>query len=147
MPALPAPERRGQKITDRPGRRATLLVDTDELDVSEFFYGPGERGANPHVHHAHADAFLVVEGELALTVGDGGSALAAGTFALLPPDVVHGFDNDGAGSTLVYNFHVPASGFADYLRGRNPDFDQHDPPADGGADPASAVVVRLSEGG
>jgi len=40
---------------------------------------------------------------------------------------------------------MPSSGFADYLRGRNPEFDQHDPPADGGADPASAVAVRLSE--
>jgi hypothetical protein len=38
---------------------------------------------------------------------------------------------------------MPASGFADYLRGRNPGFDQHDPPADGGADPASIVAVRL----
>jgi hypothetical protein len=56
---------------------------------------------------------------------------------------VHGFDNDGDERMLVYNFHMPASGFVDYLRGRNPDFDQHDPPADGGADPASAIVVRL----
>jgi hypothetical protein len=39
---------------------------------------------------------------------------------------------------------MPASGFADYLRGENPDFDQHDPPADGGVDPAAIVAVRLS---
>jgi quercetin dioxygenase-like cupin family protein len=137
----------GEKITDRPERRATVLLDADELVVSEFFYGPGERGAQPHVHHDHADAFLVVEGELALTVGDGRVTIPAGTFALLPPNVVHGFDNDGAGSMLVYNFHLPASGFADYLRGRNPGFDQHDPPADGGADPASAILARLPEVG
>jgi quercetin dioxygenase-like cupin family protein len=137
----------GEKITDRPERRATVLLDADELVVSEFLYGPGERGAQPHVHHDHADAFLVVEGELALTVGDGRVTIPAGTFALLPPNVVHGFDNDGAGSMLVYNFHLPASGFADYLRGRNPGFDQHDPPADGGADPASAILARLPEVG
>jgi quercetin dioxygenase-like cupin family protein len=137
----------GEKISDRPERRSTLLVDTDELTVTEFFYGPGERGAQPHVHHTHADAFLVVEGELMLAVGRGSLRAPAGTFVLFPPDVVHGFDNDGAESALFYNFHMPASGFADYMRGRNPDFDQHDPPADGGADPASAIAVRLTEVG
>ena len=124
-------------------RRATLLADTDELTVTEFFYGPGERGPQPHVHHHHADAFLVVDGELTLTIGSESLRAPAGTLVVFPPDVVHGFDNDGAESALFYNFHMPASGFADYMRGRNPDFDQHDPPADGGADPASAIVVRL----
>jgi quercetin dioxygenase-like cupin family protein len=134
----------GERITDRPGRRATVLVDADEVVISEFLYGPGERGAKPHVHRHHADAFLVVEGELTLTVGDGSLVAPAGTLVVLPPNVVHGFDNDGEESMLAYNFHLPASGFADYLRGRNPEFDQHDPPADGGTDPASAIAVRLS---
>ena len=124
-------------------RRATLLVDTDELTVTEFFYGPGERGARPHVHHRHADGFLVVEGELTVAVGSGSLRAAAGTLVILPPDVVHGFDNDSAESALFYNFHMPASGFADYMRGRNPDFDQHEPPAGGRADPASAIAVCL----
>jgi mannose-6-phosphate isomerase-like protein (cupin superfamily) len=137
----------GEKISDRPERRSTLLVDTDELTVTEFFYGPGERGAQPHVHHDHADAFFVAEGELTLTVGSGSLRTPAETFVLFPPDVVHGFDNDGSENALFYNFHMPASGFADYMRGRNPGFDQHDPPADGGADPASAIAVRLSETG
>jgi mannose-6-phosphate isomerase-like protein (cupin superfamily) len=125
-------------------RRATLLVDTDELTVTEFFYGPAQRGAQPHVHHHHADAFLVVEGEISMTIGDGSLRAPAETLVVLPPDVVHGFDNDGEQNMVAYNFHMPASGFADYLRGRNPDFDQHDPPAGGGADPASAIAVRLS---
>jgi quercetin dioxygenase-like cupin family protein len=132
-----------EKITDRPERRATVLVDADELVLSEFFYDPGERGAQPHVHREHADAFLVLDGELGLTVGDGRINVPAGSLALLPPNVVHGFDNDGAESMLVYNLHLPAAGFAEYLRGRNPDFDQYDPPTDGGADPASAILVRF----
>jgi quercetin dioxygenase-like cupin family protein len=134
----------GERITDRPRRRATLLVEADEVVVSEFFYGPGERGAKPHVHHHHADAFLVVEGEISMTIGASLLRAPAETLVVLPPNVVHGFDNDGMEHMLAYNFHMPASGFADYLRGRNPDFDQHDPPADGGADPASAIAVRLS---
>jgi mannose-6-phosphate isomerase-like protein (cupin superfamily) len=133
----------GEKISERPVRRSTLLLDADELTVTEFFYGPGERGAQRHVHHHHADAFFVVEGELTMAVGSGSLRAPAGTLVVFPPDVVHGFDNDGAESALFYNLHMPASGFGDYLRGQNPDFDQHDPPADGGADPASAVATRF----
>ncbi len=125
-------------------RRATLLVDADELTVTEFFYGPGERGAQPHVHHQHSDAFFVLEGELTFSMREPVRG-PAGTLVVFPPNVVHGFDNDGAESALFYNLHMPATGFGEYLRGRNPDFDQHDPPADGGADPSSAVLVRLSE--
>lgn len=125
-------------------RRATLLLDTDELTVTEFFYGPGERGAKPHIHHHHADGFLVLEGELTVAFRGGPLRVPAGTLVIIPPEVVHSFDNDGAENALFYNLHMPSSGFGDYLRGRNPDFDQHDPPSDGGADPASVVAVRLS---
>jgi quercetin dioxygenase-like cupin family protein len=157
VPAPPAPEREqsagagfagagaghGETITDRPGRRATLLIDADELTVSEFFYGPGERGAKPHIHHHHADGFLVVEGEFTFTFRDGSFAIPAGTFLVIPPGVVHGFDNDGTANARCFNLHAPSMGFGDYLRGQNPDFDQHDPPEDGGADPASVITVRL----
>lgn len=125
-------------------RRATLLLDTDELTVTEFFYGPGERGAEPHIHHHHADGFLVLEGELTVIFRSGPLRAPAETLVIIPPEVVHSFDNDGAENALFYNLHMPASGFGDYLRGRNPDFDQHDPPDNGGADPASVVAVRLS---
>jgi quercetin dioxygenase-like cupin family protein len=133
----------GEAITDRPGRRATVLLDADEFIVSEFAYGPGERGAEPHVHHQHADGFLVVEGEFTFTLSSGPQAIPAGTFLFLPPDVVHGFDNTSAAAARCFNFHAPSSGFGDYLRGRNPGFDQHDPPADG-VEPGSAIAVKLS---
>jgi quercetin dioxygenase-like cupin family protein len=134
----------GERITDRPGRRATVLVDADDLIVSEFAYGPGERGAAPHVHHDHGDAFLVVEGEFTFTTRDGPVAIPAGTMALMPPDAVHGFDNSSDAPARCFNFHMPSSGFGDYLRGRNPGFDQHDPPADGAGTPP-VVVARLSQ--
>jgi quercetin dioxygenase-like cupin family protein len=134
----------GEKLADQPERRSTILVDADELTLAEFMRGPGVRGAEPHVHHHHADAFLVREGELTVTVGSEKLRASSGTLVVCPPNVIHGFDNDGSECALFYNLHLPASGFADYLRGRNPDFDQHDPPADGGADPSTAIVVRLS---
>jgi quercetin dioxygenase-like cupin family protein len=133
----------GETITNRPGRRATVLVETDEIIISEFDYGAGERGAEPHVHHQHADGFLVVDGEFTFHFRDGSRALPSGTLLFMPPNVVHGFDNVGSADARAFNFHAPASGFGDYLRGRNPGFDQFDPPEDG-AEPRSAIAVRLS---
>jgi quercetin dioxygenase-like cupin family protein len=136
----------GDTITNRPPvRRATVLVETEELTISEFDYGPGERGAQPHVHREHADAFLVVEGEFTFHLRDASRALPAGTLVVFPPGVVHGFDNDSGAHARCFNFHMPSFGFADYMRGKNPDFDQFDPPEDGGLDPAAVVVARLSE--
>ena len=134
----------GDKITDRPERKATVLVETKELTISEFDYGPGERGAQRHVHRQHADAFLVLEGEFTFHLRDGSRSLGAGTLVVFPPGVVHGFDNDSSGHTRAFNFHMPSFGFADYMRGRNPDFDQFDPPDDGGLDPSHVVTAKLS---
>jgi quercetin dioxygenase-like cupin family protein len=134
----------GDKITDRPERRATVLVESEEITISEFDYGPGERGAPPHVHREHADGFLVVEGEFTFHFRDGSRSLPAGTLLVIPPGVVHGFDNDSAAHARCFNVHLPSFGFADYMRGRNPDFDQFDPP-DSGVDPSSIVLVRLSQ--
>jgi quercetin dioxygenase-like cupin family protein len=135
--------REGESITNLPNRRATVLVETDELTISEFDYGPGERGAKLHVHREHADGFLVLDGEFTFHFRDGSRALPGGTLLVIPPGVVHGFDNDGDVYARCFNFHVPSLGFADYMRGRNPDFDQHEPPEDGGADPAAAAIVGL----
>lgn len=134
----------GDRITDRPERRATVLVETDELTISEFHYGAGERGAPPHVHRAHADAFLIVEGEFTFHLRDGSRSLGAGTLVVFPPGVVHGFDNDSNAHARAFNFHTPSFGFAAYMRGRNPGFDQFDPPEDGSLDPSAVVIARLS---
>jgi mannose-6-phosphate isomerase-like protein (cupin superfamily) len=132
-------------VNDRPEHLVSLVVDTEELAVTESVYGSGERGPPPHVHHRHADGFLVVEGELTFTLRDGSFRAPAGTFVLVPPDVVHSFETIEGGSARFLNFHAPSCGFGEYLRGRNPGFDQHDPPADGDADPATVVVTRLDD--
>ena len=136
----------GETVTDRPGRRVTLLVDTEHLTLTEFDYGPGQRGASPHVHSDHSDVFLVVEGEVEITFEDGPLRAPAGTFVLIPPDVVHSFDNASDVPARFFNVHAPACGFGGYLRGRNPDFDQHVPPPGGGLDPGNAVVVAFGAG-
>jgi quercetin dioxygenase-like cupin family protein len=135
----------GDTITDRPDRRVTVLVETAELTVSEFHYGPGQRGAQRHVHREHADAFLVLEGELTFHLRDDSRTLPAGTLVVVPPGLVHGFDSGSDAFMRCFNLHMPSLGFADYMRGRNPGFDQFDPPEDGGEDPATLVTARLSD--
>ena len=134
------PDTTGEAITDRPGRRVTLLADTEELALTDFEYGPGELGASPHVHREHSDVFLVLEGELEITFESGPLRVSAGTLVLIPHGVVHSFGNTSDAAARFLNIHAPSCGFGDYLRGQNPGFDQHEPPPDGGVDPASVVV-------
>jgi quercetin dioxygenase-like cupin family protein len=136
----------GDTITDRPGRRATVLVESRNITISEFDYGPGERGAKPHVHREHTDGFFVVEGEFTFHFRDGSRGLPAGTLLVIPPGVVHGFDNDGDARARCFNFHFPSFGFADYMRGKNPDFDQFEPPEDGGLSPDDVFIVPVELG-
>ena len=122
-------------------REIRILVDDPALDMTWSRFGPHEPGADPHVHHEHVDAFYVLEGELTFAVGPDGERVQAGpgTAVLVPPRVVHAFDNASDGTTTWLNFHAPSTGFAAFLRGEGA-FDSADPPADGGR-PAAEVVI------
>jgi hypothetical protein len=61
---------------------------------------------------------------------------------VVPPNVAHGFSNEGEVMARFVNLHAPSCGFGEYMRGR-PGFDQHEPPSDGGLDPAAVVVRTL----
>jgi quercetin dioxygenase-like cupin family protein len=137
----------GEAVTDRPEREIRILGELDELIVSWFRYEPGQKGPDPHVHHHHSDAFYVLEGEVEFTLGPQLRTLTAGPGALAaaPPDVVHTFRNASDSTAIFLNLHVPSLGFGDYMRGRNPAFDQHEPPADGGRPFEDAVFTRLDE--
>jgi mannose-6-phosphate isomerase-like protein (cupin superfamily) len=134
----------GEAITNRPNRRVTLLADSAEAGVTESVYGPGERGPDLHVHREHTDSWLVLEGALTFELRGGDRfEAAAGTLVVVPPLVSHAFGNDREEPARFLNLHTPSCGFGAYLHGRNPGFDQHEPPPDGGADPASVLVRRL----
>ena len=68
-----------------------------------------------------------------------------GTLAAAPPNVVHTFRNASDATAIFLNLHVPSLGFGDYMRGRNPAFDQHEPPPDGGRPLADAVLSGPGE--
>jgi quercetin dioxygenase-like cupin family protein len=132
----------GETITDRPAKTVRILTSHDLADVTWSRYEAGERGPDPHVHRHHTDSFYVLEGELEFGVGPEVTPVRApaGTFVLVPELVVHTFGNESGATATYLNFHAPSGGFASYLRKEDADFDNEDPPADGGR-AAEAVVV------
>ena len=109
-----------------------------------FRYEAGEEGPDPHVHLHHTDAFYVLDGELELSLGPDLQTVAAqpGTLAAAPPNVVHTFRNASDTTAIFLNLHAPSLGFGNEIRGRrDPGFDQHEPPADGGRPFADAVLT------
>src|SRR4051794_28291071 len=140
---LLVPPGEGEVVTDRPERTIRILGELDELILSWFRYEPGEKGPDAHVHHEHTDAFYVLEGEVELSLGPELQTVTArpGMLAAAPPDVVHTFRNTSDATAIFLNLHVPSLGFGDHMRGRNPSFDQHDPPADGGRPFTDAIFT------
>ena len=130
-------------VGDTANRRVEILCDHERLVATWTRFGPGQDGASAHVHHTHSDLFFVLVGELTLLLGPEREerALPAGTLVFAPPLVVHGFRNAADAELQYLNFHAPAAGFADFLRGVAPGFDQYEPPADGGRPAADALIV------
>ena len=131
------------------GERLRIKAARPEIVVTESRYDPGRRGPDPHVHREHIDSFWVLEGRLAFTLGPDGDEVeaGAGSFALVPPNVVHTFRNPGAEDARFLNFHAPGMGFDTYLRsGFKIPYDQHDPPADGGRSPSEVILLSPGAG-
>jgi mannose-6-phosphate isomerase-like protein (cupin superfamily) len=134
-----------QPLANRPRRALRILFSHEQLDATWSVFEGGERGAEPHVHREHVDAFYVVEGELTFRIGPSLEPVRAGPgqFVKVPPGVVHAFDNDSDSVARWLNFHGPSTGFADYLRGERDGFDSFDPPRTEGSIPGSSSSRRL----
>ena len=146
----------GETITDREARSLLIKAAHELIDVTETRYGPGERGPDPHVHMAHADAFYVLEGELAFGLGPGGAEQVRApsrTLVLVPAGLVHTFANEGSVDARFLNIHAPSARFAESLRVRRDGgeydgarYDSFEPPADGGRPVSDAVVRSAGQG-
>jgi mannose-6-phosphate isomerase-like protein (cupin superfamily) len=131
--------------------RETLHIKAGrpEIVVTESRYAPGGRGPEPHIHRHHVDAFWILEGRLAFPLGPDGDEVEAraGSFVLVPPQVVHTFRNPGPDEARYLNFHAPGMGFETYLRsGYRIPYDQVDPPTDGGGPPSEVILRAAGEG-
>jgi mannose-6-phosphate isomerase-like protein (cupin superfamily) len=138
----------GEAIVDTAQRELRILSDHDWLNMTWTRHAAGERGAEPHIHRRHTDAFYVLEGEMTVRLGPDLEEVvgSAGTLVVIPPGVVHGFDNESAGEVRFLNMHAPGGGFVEYLRKQREGFDSFDPPADGGRPATEALVIPPAEG-
>jgi mannose-6-phosphate isomerase-like protein (cupin superfamily) len=126
---------------------ALIKAGRDELVLTEFNYAPGQDGPQRHIHRHHADGFYVLEGRLGITLDEEELVLEPGGFVLIPPEVIHTFRNPADEPGRYLNLHAPGLGFDEYLRGRNPDFDQeYDVPPGSGRPTSEAVVLQPGEG-
>jgi quercetin dioxygenase-like cupin family protein len=76
------------------------------LSVMQVVSLPG--GATPlHVHHAEAEAFYLLEGEMTYQAGEDIFVLRTGSFVYLPKDVPHRFRIRGTTPTKFLAFGTP----------------------------------------
>jgi quercetin dioxygenase-like cupin family protein len=141
----------GEVLSDAP-RPSRIKAARDELLLLEVSSPAGSRGASPHIHREHADAFYVIEGELLSHVAGGQHRLTAGSFVLAPPGLVHGFEVGPDGARYL-NFHTPGVAYAKLARARRDgvefdpaDGDSFSPPDDGGLPAAEGVLHHADEG-
>jgi len=74
--------------------------------VSEWWLEPHTRGPGAH-SHPEDDAFYVLAGTISVLVGDDWVEASAGSFVLVPGNVVHDFENRGAKRAGVLNVSTP----------------------------------------
>jgi mannose-6-phosphate isomerase-like protein (cupin superfamily) len=95
--------------------KATGEETNDSFYLGEVVVQPGFPGPPPHIHERLHDMFYVLDGTLTMRLGDETTELPAGSFACVPPGVVHTFSNPGERPVRVLNFNTPA-GWENYMR-------------------------------
>ncbi len=83
--------------------------------LAESTLSPGFAGPPPHRHRELHDMFYVLEGTLTLRLADREIEAGPGSFACVPPGVVHTFRNDSDAPVRLLNFNTPA-GWENYMR-------------------------------
>jgi quercetin dioxygenase-like cupin family protein len=142
----------GEVLVDEPIRWSTIKAARDELLLTESSYPADARGARPHIHRQHADAFYVLDGVLVFRVATEHHTLTPGSLVLAPPGIVHGFDIGPDGARHL-NIHAPGHWFAKLSRARRDgvamdaaEGDTFAPPEDGGLPAVDGVVLGPEEG-
>ena len=96
-----------------------LLAGADTTDgrlaLLQATLEPDTEGPKAHLHRTVVDMFFVLEGALTVRLGDDELELPAGSFAAVPPGVVHTFANRSEHLVRFLNLSVPG-GFEKYLR-------------------------------
>lgn len=86
------------------GRPASEAWIGDGIDAEEIGIAQRSEAVAEHVHDSHVQSFYVLEGELALSVGDRELRAAAGTWVQVPAGVPHAVED---GSARYLDIHTP----------------------------------------
>jgi quercetin dioxygenase-like cupin family protein len=95
--------------------KATADDTGGSLYLGEATIAPGFPGPPPHTHERLHDMFYVLEGTLTMRIGDETKELVPGSFACVPPGIVHTFSNASDEPVRFLNFNTPA-GWENYMR-------------------------------
>jgi mannose-6-phosphate isomerase-like protein (cupin superfamily) len=97
---------------------ATFKADGAETEkqysISEWWLEPHTKGPGAHSHHED-DVFYILAGTMSMRVGVEWIDARAGSFILVPGNVVHDFENRGSERAGMLNVSAPG------------DFEQHMP--------------------
>lgn len=83
------------RSADSPSQMSVMLVEV-----------PAGGAVPPHTHAREEEGYFVLEGALALTVGDRTETLAPGDFGHVPPRTVHAYANPGPSTVRFLAFTV-----------------------------------------
>lgn len=79
---------------------------SDAYSISEWWLEPNTKGPGAH-SHPEDDVFYVLEGSMAVLVGDHWVEAAKGSFVLVPGGVTHDFENRSGARAGVLNVSSP----------------------------------------
>jgi mannose-6-phosphate isomerase-like protein (cupin superfamily) len=82
--------------------------DTSRFNLAIITIAPGHSGPEPHSHEDEDDTFFLLDGELTFTVENETLTAEPGTLVLVPPGLVHTFENKGSEPARFLNIHAPA---------------------------------------
>jgi mannose-6-phosphate isomerase-like protein (cupin superfamily) len=94
--------------------------------ISEWWLEPHTKGPGAHSHPAD-DCFYILAGTLHVMAGTEWTEATAGTFVLVPGNVLHTFENRGSERAGMLNVSAPGTfeehmpGIAQWFRERAPD--------------------------
>ena len=109
--------------------KATREATAGFFSLAETTIQPGTSGPPPHSHRELLDSFYVLEGTLTVRVDDREVEASPGSYACVPPGIVHTFSNRNADPVRFLNLNTPG-GWEDYIRDL-----AASTPADGPPDP------------
>ena len=105
---------------------AVFKADLEGYSISEWWLEPHTKGPGAH-SHPEDDVFYVLAGTMNVMVGNEWIEATAGSFVLVPGDVVHDFENRGSERAGMLNVSAPGDfeqhmpGIAQWFVERSPD--------------------------